>query len=60
MADETTIPVKKDTRRRLKVHAAENGLTYDELLNDMLDFMEAIEESEEQIEKGDYFGLEDV
>jgi hypothetical protein len=37
MAEETTVPLKKDTRKRLKVYCAERDMTYDEAINDLLD-----------------------
>lgn len=37
MSEETTIPVKKPTRKRLKVYAAERDMTYDEVVNHLLD-----------------------
>jgi len=40
MSEETTIPVKKATRKRLKVYAAERDMTYDEVVNHLLDEVE--------------------
>jgi len=37
MSEETTVPLKKSTRKRLKVYAAERDMTYDEVLNHLLD-----------------------
>ena len=44
--ESTTIYIHKNTRQRLKVRAAQAGLTYDEYLNQLLDEKERQEADE--------------